>query len=149
MAFSFLNKESWLLLFYDILCVHAMMKILTQKWEQIVDKIYKFFKNSILHFTSYLMSALTWQEVPVCGPEAVDSCYRLSLQSQFCCCLVAQSCGLFAVPGTVARQTTLSKGFPRLLEWIAISFSTISVYLACGWYYHFPFTDNPSQFTCP
>ena len=150
LAFSFLNKESWLFLFYDILCVHVMMKILTQKWEQIGHKIYKFFKNSILHFISYLMSPLTWQEVPVCGPEVGDSCYRLNLQSQFCCCLVAQLCGL-CCPMDCSPPDYSAHGISqaRILEWIAISFSTISVYLAYGWYYHFAFTDNPSQFTHP
>ena len=68
------------------------------------------------------MSLPTWQEVAVCGPEAGDSCYRLNLQSQFCCCLVAQSCGLSAVPWTEACQTTLSMGFPRQECWSGLPF---------------------------
>ena len=68
------------------------------------------------------MSLPTWQEVAVCGPEAGDSCYRLNLQSQFCCCLVAQSCGLSAVPWTEACQTTLSMGFPRQESWSGLPF---------------------------
>ena len=46
-----------------------------------------------------------------------------------CECLVPRSCQLLATPWTAAHQAPLSIGFSqaRILEWVAISFSSIQM----------------------
>ena len=60
------------------------------------------------------------------GRDKVMLLFQIHIYNCCCCCFIAKSGpALFVTPWSVARQALLSMGFPqpRILEWVAISFS--------------------------
>ena len=58
--------------------------------------------------------------------EKVMLLFQVHIYNRCCCCFIAKSGpALFVTPWSVAHQALLSMGFPqpRILEWVAISFS--------------------------